>query len=88
MLAPDGRIDQRLELKQLTTSNPSKIATRIKEALVKQGAENVIIDLRNSRLSNVQAISGLREAIRKQFVGPGQTVRLITRNGLELTLSR
>jgi RHS repeat-associated protein len=77
-----GRQLGTFELKQLTTANPSKIATRIREGLT-QG-ENVIIDLRASEISNVGAYSAYREAIRKGFVGEGQSVRIITR-GMDVT---
>lgn len=74
---------QRFELKQLTTSNPSKVATRIQEAL--KQAPNAIIDLRGSRLTDVQALMGYNEAVRKGFVHSEQTVRIITKQGLDMT---
>ena len=73
----------RWELKQLTISNPSKVATRIKEAL--QQGPNAVIDLRNSPLSNVQSIMGYKEAVRKGWIQAGQQVRIISRSGLDYT---
>lgn len=73
------------ELKQLTSANPSKIAQRIQRGL--RQAPNVIMDLRESPLSNVRSIRGYHEALRKGWIPPGASVRMITRT-MDLTLRR
>ncbi|AUX48443.1 toxin [Sorangium cellulosum] len=75
----------RFELKQQTTGNSSNVAKRIRKAM--RQAPNAIMDLRQSPLSNVGAISGYREAVRKGWVPQGATVRLITLN-MDVTFGR